>query len=369
MIKQINLQNFKCFENVKVKLAPFNLLSGLNGMGKSSLIQALLLLRQNYELNVIDKHLILNGELVQIGNYQDLLFQYAKSKEIIIEIETSKFGNGLWKLTLGNVNDRLIVNSVIENNDIYKSSLFSNNFHYLTAERIGPRSYYDTSTHKVINQNQMGIKGEFVANYLAEYEKISIPIKNLKHPSTQGDTLYEQLNAWLGEITPNTRIHVEQNINMSLIALTYQFIGGKDVGNNFRPINVGFGLSYILSILVAILTSKPETLILLENPEAHLHPKAQAQVGKLLALAAANGIQLIIETHSDHILNGIRVAVKEGLISPEQANFLFFKKDVVDNRIKHYILNPKINNDGQIDDWPDGFFDEWDVQLTKLLPL
>ena len=368
MIKQINLQNFKCFENEKIKIAPFNLLSGLNGMGKSSLIQALLLLRQNYELNLIDNYLILNGELLQIGNYQDLLFQYANSKEIIIEIETEKFANAMWKLFPGNVNDRAIIKEPVENNNIYKSALFSNDFHYLTAERIGPRSYYDTSTHKVINQNQMGIRGEFVANYLAEYQTKEIPITNLKHPSTQGDTLYEQLNAWLSEISPNTRIHVEPNMNMNLIGLTYQFIGGKDAGNYFRPQNVGFGLSYILSILVTILTSKPETLILLENPEAHLHPRAQAQVGRLLALAAANGIQLIIETHSDHILNGVRVAVKEGLISPEQTNFLFFTRDVIDNRIKHYILNPKINRDGQIDDWPDGFFDEWDMQLTKLLP-
>lgn len=154
---------------------------------------------------------------------------------------------------------------------------------------------------------------------------------------------------------------------MSLVSLNYQFIGGKEVGNKFRPTNVGFGLSYLLPILVAVLSSKPGSLIIVENPEAHLHPQGQTQIGKLLSLAAANSVQVLIETHSDHVLNGARVAVKEKLIDPSVINIAYFTGEVVEDRFKHYVLWPRIDSNGRIDHWPEGFFDEWDRQLTNLL--
>ncbi len=101
--------------------------------------------------------------------------------------------------------------------------------------------------------------------------------------------------------------------------------------------------------------------------EAHLHPRGQVQIARLLSRAAANGMQVIVETHSDHMLNGVRIAVREGLIRKEDASILFFTGDVVADKFVHYSLNPQIDDDGRIDYWPDGFFDEWEKQLINLM--
>jgi len=370
MITKIRLNNFKCFEDETIKLTPLNLWTGLNGMGKSTAIQSLLLLRQNFEQGLLGNNdgMSLNGELVKIGNSKDLLYQYFKDHQIGIEITAEGNTPVSWLWNPKTDVDHLPLKEKHGNlDDLFKSALFGSNFHYLNAERLGPRVYFETSTYNVINRKQLGTRGEFVANYLAESQNIPIPIPQLSHPASKGLTLLEQVNAWMGEIRPGTRINFTNSQDMSLIGLTYQFIGGTDTGNNFRPTNVGFGLSFLLPILVAVLSSTPGSLIILENPEAHLHPRGQAEIGKLLAIAAANGIQIIVETHSDHILNGVRVAVKKQLIAPEQTTLLFFHGEVIDDQFKHYILNPKIDKNGRIDQWPDGFFDEWDRQLNELL--
>jgi predicted ATPase len=370
MITGIKLKNFKCFEDETIEFAPLNLWAGLNGMGKSTVIQALLLLRQNYELGLLqqDGGLSLNGEFIQIGNSRDLLYQYFKDQHLGIEITANGSSTVKWIWDAGVNSDNLpLIDKQGDPESIFKTALFGPNFHYLNAERLGPRVYFETSTYDVINRNRLGSRGEFAANYLDEFNSTQIPVPQLKHPSTSGLTLYEQVNAWLGEIRPGTRINVTSDLDMSLVGLRYQFLGGIDAGNRFRPTNVGFGLSFLLPVLVAVLSSNPGSLLILENPEAHLHPRGQAEIGKLLAIAAANGIQIIVETHSDHILNGVRVAVKKQLIKPEQTKLLYFHGEVIDEQFKHYILNPKIDRNGRIDQWPDGFFDEWDRQLSELL--
>ncbi|MDQ1354968.1 MAG: hypothetical protein QG657_5277 [Acidobacteriota bacterium] len=370
MITEIKLKNFKCFEDESIELKPLNLWTGLNGMGKSTVIQALLLLRQNYELGLLqkDEAISLNGDLVKIGNSKDLLYQYFKDQYIGIAITIDGASTVGWTWDAGTNADNLpFKEKKSELNASFETTLFGPNFHYLNAERLGPRVYFETSTYDVINQNRLGLRGEFVANYLAEFASNQIPIPQLKHPSASGLTLYEQVNAWMGEIRPGTRINVAGDSDMSLVGLRYQFVGGKDAGNRFRPTNVGFGLSFLLPVLVAILSSKTGSLLILENPEAHLHPRGQAEIGKLIAIAAANGIQIIVETHSDHILNGVRVAVKKQLIAPEQTKLLYFHGEVIDDQFKHYILNPRLDRDGRIDQWPDGFFDEWERQLNELL--
>jgi predicted ATPase len=370
MLQKIILKNFKCFEEQEIPLRSLNLLTGLNGMGKSTVIQALLLLRQNFDRDTLDKRLSLNGELTQCGNDSDVLYQFFLRSEIEIHLSSSMGPDMFWVWDGRSKGDSLnLIKASMDLDALAElhEPLFGKNFHYLNAERIGPRPYFETSTHAVVNENQIGIRGEFAVNYLAEYQDDDIKIPALAHPKGTGLSLYEQLNAWMSEIRPNTRINVSRSPEMGLVALNYQFLAGREAGNRFRPTNVGFGLSYILPLLVAILSSEPGTLLLLENPEAHLHPRGQAQMGRLLALAAANGIQVIVESHSDHILNGIRVAVKEGGLKPEDASLMFFTGEEIGSKFVHYIETPQLDQNGKLDYRPDGFFDEWDKQLTQLI--
>jgi len=368
MIQAIELKNFKCFEDEAFDLKTLNMLTGLNGMGKSTLIQALLLLRQHFDMGNYED-ISLNGDLVRLGNSKDLRHQYLTISEVVISLIDDAGNRANWGLEPSEPDsDHLLVKSQIErDHPIFTSSLFGNHFHYIGADRLGPREYYETSNYKVRNRNQIGLRGEYAANFLLEFGSQPIPIPEMKHDSPAGLTLREQVNAWLGEIRPGTRVSAQPAPDMGLVGLKYRFAAGNDLSNEFRPTNVGGGFSFLLPILVALLSSPKGGLVVVENPEAHLHPKGQAQMGRLFALAAANGIQLIVETHSDHVLNGVRVAVKEGLIEPQDTHVLFFTGAVIEGKFKHYTLSPQIDRNGRIDQWPQGFFDEWEQQLTNLM--
>src|SRR5438046_1441121 len=98
-------------------------------------------------------------------------------------------------------------------------------------------------------------------------------------------------------------------MDLMTFSVTYS-LGHQVASSEYRPTNVGFGITYALPIVVSILSARPGSLVIIENPEAHLHPRGQVRMGELLSLASTAGIQVLIETHSDHVLNGIRLAVR-----------------------------------------------------------
>ena len=91
-------------------------------------------------------------------------------------------------------------------------------------------------------------------------------------------------------------------------------------------------------------------------------------MGVLLAKAAAAGIQIVVETHSDQVLNGLRVAARDGIVSPESVAVHYFSRQETEKGGSYSVVNsPEMDADGRFDDWPEGFFDEWDTQLERLL--
>jgi predicted ATPase len=176
--------------------------------------------------------------------------------------------------------------------------------------------------------------------------------------------LLSQTQSWLGEISPGTQINILDSSEMDRVSLQYSFGLGT---SRYRATNVGFGITYTLPVITAILSAKPGALLLLENPEAHLHPKGQARMGSLLAQAAAQDVQIILETHSDHVLNGIRLAVHGGNLNPDVVRLHFFQRSKFQEQTVSEVISPQMNRRGRIDQWPDGFFDEWDNSLELLL--
>jgi predicted ATPase len=154
---------------------------------------------------------------------------------------------------------------------------------------------------------------------------------------------------------------------MDLVNLEFSFVAGQQVSNPYRTTNVGFGITYTFPVLVALLSSVSPTLLLLENPEAHLHPKGQVSIGDLMARAASCGIQVVVETHSDHVLNGIRLAVHGGKLPPDSVCLHFFERNLQNEQTCAEVISPRIDRNGRIDRWPEGFFDEWDKSLEALL--
>jgi predicted ATPase len=154
---------------------------------------------------------------------------------------------------------------------------------------------------------------------------------------------------------------------MDIVNLQYSFVTGDDRSNEYRSTSVGFGITYVLPVLIAALSARAGSILIVENPEAHLHPRGQARMGELLARVASTGVQVIVETHSDHVLNGIRLAVHGRMFDPERIAMHFFSRRREAGRTRSRFESPTIDKDGRLDRWPDGFFDEWDKSLERLL--
>jgi predicted ATPase len=380
MIKHIKVKNFKALKLAELELSNLNLFAGLNGIGKSSFLQVLLLLRQSYLQNLLQNNeLGLNGNLVNIGLNRDAYAQYGEEKTIYFELETVDGQKAQWIFgaeAMDSLHDAEEVLTCVGHNvsdDFFNLSLFKEGFQYLSAERVSPQSSFETSAYEVIKRKQLGNNGEFAIHYLALNKDEPLLIPELKHQTATEDTLLKNVEAWLKEISPGISLKTQLYPDMDKVQLVFQYDAGRlnVITNEFRPTNVGFGITYILSVIVAILSAKKGDILLLENPEAHLHPRGQSRIGHLMALAAGQGVQFFIETHSDHVLNGIRVAAKKDseyhVIDADNVRIFFFHREEGQEYHATSILTPKLDDNGKIDKWPEGFFDEWNRLLFELI--
>lgn len=395
MLEGIQIQNFKAFRELVLPLRPLTLLTGLNGMGKSTVIQALLLLRQSYDKWPLlegesSRHfthsgldslfpLVLNGSLIQLGTNQDVLCRHVDQNFISIALQMSSTGSSISSLDfhfefIESEQYYALDPSVFEFVQWGQWSLaqyvplFGSNFQYLQAERMGPRTTFDIPTQTRSIVNTLGTRGEYAAHFLNYWslraDKPLVVQEGIKHPNSDSSTLNTQVTAWMSEISPDTKIETQPIEGTDLIRLRFGF-GDSDY---FRPTNVGFGLTYTLPVVIALVSAQPGSLILVENPEAHLHPKGQAQLGNLIARAADAGAQVILETHSDHILNGIRIAVRNGFIEAKDVALHYFQRasSEKENTLSE-VISPIIDKNGKLSIRPEGFFDEFDRALDELL--
>jgi len=365
MINHITIENFKSLKKADVNLSNLNLLMGLNGMGKSSFLQVLLLLMQSDKLeeNIIN----LNGELVQIGLGKDAFYQFAEGKNIILGLGINGQQSFLWKFLYQSDKEKLTAETGFTKEQMSFFRAITEKFQYISAERIGPRDIYEVSSIIVTDKKQLGLLGEFAAYFIEVFGLDYVVPEKLRHPNAASSKLSHQLNAWMQEISPGVLINTEYVPAANKVILDYQFELTKEKTKSFRPKNVGFGITYVLPVVLSLLTVEKDKVIVIENPESHIHPRGQAELGKLIALAAQIGAQLFVETHSDHILNGVRVAVKERCIDKSKVNVLYFDKVTTDMEQYSKITPIKIDKNGTLSDYPKDFLDEWSNQLSKLI--
>lgn len=371
MITRVEIQNFKAFTELALDICPLTLFTGKNGMGKSSFIQSLLLLRQSYLMDASLSELTLNGPLVNIGYGKDLLNIYG-TEPISFEIEFDKEYSIYLEYNYSASSDKLdTLNSqsprerLAEIEKVSYNSLFTNNFQYLNAQRIVPSRTFDASPHAVEVLKTLGNEGQYTVHYLDKYKFKAIPNAGLQHVSAKSNSLLDNVDAWLSEVASEVRVKPRFHPDLQISTLGFEFVDGMDTTPEFSSLNTGFGLTYVLPVIVAVLSAQKGDLLIIENPESHLHPQGQAVLGRLLAMAANGGVQIMVESHSDHLFNGMRVAVKQGLLHPNDFAVYFFSRDHEQHDI--YVDQPLLDMRGRLSYQPEDFFYEYSKQLTEII--
>ena len=224
-------------------------------------------------------------------------------------------------------------------------------------------------------------EGDDVVEFLYKFGKKAVLFKDnpMRRCGKEVDEscLLDEVNRWMSVVSPGADIEIERHQcgDDEMFVEKVEFGDGGE-RRSFKPQNVGFGISYTLPVIVALLTAQPEDIIIIENPEAHLHPKGQAAMGNLIARAVASGVQVFVETHSDHVVNGIRAAVKDGIVKPSDVNIAFFERKEHDvpeedgtshQEIYSEVRNIRVDKNGSLSEYPDGFLDEWNNQLMELI--
>ncbi|MGH3266725.1 MAG: DUF3696 domain-containing protein [Trebonia sp.] len=366
MITGLEIRYFKCFAALQLNLRPLTVLTGVNGGGKSTVLQALLLARQA-ATRPDDRVVQLNGPYeLALGEAHDVLHPDAERPQIDVLVETS---DGRHWFIFEVPDDRALNLPVRQRPGNLPPELTSDGvaFSYLTAERLGPRDQLDVTAEET-RLVGVGVRGEFTAQALAMHESDQVRAE-LRHPLTSEHgvtTLRTQVENWASSIIRPIRVTAQwpAGITASLIRFQEPELIGQQViaSEPIKPANMGFGVSYALPILVAGLMVPESGVLVVENPEAHLHPAGQSRLGRFLARVAGSGVQVIIETHSEHIINGIRLAAVEDRVISSEAIMVHFFGDGPERKPATIAITGR----GSLSSWPRGFFDQAEDDLGRI---
>jgi predicted ATPase len=368
VLTQINIQHFKCFENLELPLAQLTLLTGTNASGKSSVLQGLVLLHQTMREHEWSRRLMLNGETIKLGTVLDVVDQVhgrntfqigLKDNETnhhwTFEGERSEMSLLVKRFALNKADHQvpqelrylLPLQLRIQTNNLAKRL---RGLSYITAERVGPREVYDLADKQ--SATVVGAAGEYAMSVL-HWGREEPVIEGLTLPNVASKR-FQQVEARMATFFPGFAMELQQVARANAVSLGLRTYADTDF---LRPVHMGFGLTQVLPIVVAALSAGKDDILLIENPEVHLHPAGQALMGQFLADVARAGVQVIVETHSDHVLSGIRRSVKAAKLEPEQVALHFFRPRNMDSA---QVVSPQLDRFGNVDAWPEGFFDQFD---------
>lgn len=340
MLTSLKIINFKSIKEEQLNFKPLTILTGKNSTGKSSVIQSILLVARN--CNVANEY-IMQRLVSRFSDFETIRNKYenAKSVEINIEIDNERMGflaTRECKVSIINQNDSLLK---YEANSSDKPELF-----YLNANRDGQEDIAQMSGMKV------GETGEFLFGSFENLKSSILPYYLCSFDEAS-DFSY-QVKMWLSQILSiDIKLKTEKITDVNV-----RVMFDTDGLTEIAPSNLGAGVSYVAKIIILCLLAKKGDVVIIENPEIHLHPKSQAQLGVLFSFIARTGIQLVVETHCEHLINKIRYQVYEDQIQSNDIVILY------KNAIREPFEVIKINSFGkftnindEVISFPKGFFD------------
>ncbi len=433
MLKKIHIENYKSLKNVDVPCTALNLLTGVNGTGKSSFIQVLRMLHTAAYNIETPKQILCVNDFGGGPEIEDIRYAYVPDgSQIMISASfdsekcelvriTRVVGSSIdeepghvyfehpnWHNVIGHAYSHPTIlesryeegRGDVKQSDIDKAyeeaereiekatkkihteeqdavvafKCLGRGFQFVDAFRQKPTDVSLGGKYSSINLLLFG--PNVLGTFCPEGKDVAELLREAGHLENE-PSLLEKVNQCLTWVSPGARLNIDRK---KAGGNTY-YVTSVDYGVDgdtrmFKPQNVGFGVSYILPVLTTLLTAEKGNVIIIENPEAHLHPRGQSEIGKLIAKTVSRGVQVFVETHSDHVINGIRVAVKKGVIKPSDVNIAFFERKehaVVDDEGKesHEIFSTvrdiTVDENGSLSEYPEDFMDEWNNQLMRLM--
>ena len=330
MIDRIDIKNFKCFSDAKIELNAINIFTGVNAAGKSTAIQALLLAFAS--LKEKENSVDVNNALgIQIGNPSVLRAQNPSDN------------------CEGDFSFSLPFN--IKNSNGLDSQIF-----YLNAERCGPRISYPAGGESIIED---GSNAAYIVER-ADMQNVVVPESVRAIDSIK---FSDQVEAWMDAVLGDVQVSLKTDLNKASTDILYK---NSLVDYAVFPTMTGFGISYVFSVIAMGLwcSAKKNVIFIIENPEAHLHPAAQSRIGKFLQIISLSGVQIIVETHSEHVIDGIRLQAAY-MEQTDHVTVDFFNRRDKDIDIKKIWLD----KNGELSDWPKDFFDQKSIDLRELLKI
>ena len=378
MITELRLNNFKCLKEDIFPLSKINVFAGRNGIGKSSLLQSMLLIAQSLDDNGLLKKVKINGTFLQLGTYRDIISKDGNDSRIIIRLTSDDSPEGDYvelilsedqepsyatiadlktpqidssldvpSANIGNSEESLSfgAQASVDVTSALPPLMQLQKVYFVSADRRGPVNTQKFDASALLSN--VGIHGENVLNVLYR----------------GGKNLQQRVQDALTYIMKQSSLNVKEvNNDIQL------FLDSVNNSKGFKPVNVGFGYSYLLTILLTLLVAEPKSKVFIENPEAHLHPGAQSRlIDFLFKTAKEKNFQLFIETHSENVFNAIRRASLSGFgIEPEEVKSYFFY-DSGENQLGYKEI--KMGRDGSLNDFPADFFDQTRQELREIMNL
>jgi len=395
MLTNLEIHNFKSIKELQMQIADLNILIGPNNSGKTSVLQTLALLKQSIS------QLAFTGPLVNLGNFREAVYRHDRNEAIKFSLQFSTTGlPTILNNMIGRGRELYYSVSIKEGGQgeplIQSSMLGAHQKEIIRLQRNKRETI--VSEFRSINFDTRGILPRAQAGEVTEIEKYNqiyeLFTEELSHflyylSARRGvsvrtepvDTRYSRRPddvGLLGENTTPVLAYVRDDADYSnamdkigfwlerfgltkLIATIVEGPGhslkatNKEIDVQSNVVDVGFGVNQLIPVLVQCIYAPRGSLILIEQPEAHLHPRAQAEVADFLIDVVNYGNRVMVETHSEHLLLRLQRRLAEKKIGPEAVNVCYFEQTKEGTRKS----DMKMDESGYfVQPIPKGFFEE-----------
>jgi predicted ATPase len=389
-ITRIAVEGFKSIATrQEIEIAPLTILAGANSSGKSSIMQPLLMLKQTLEATTDPGPLWIGGPNVKFTSAEQF-FSRAGGRQLTIGFGTSSTNFEIVFARGQKVAAEVLKETLTRNGTLtLRPEMSSDEIRREIGGMFSKDELEDTTLSIVPNRCFLDVKHDgFVTSNFKIMELVAPHIQSLIHvpglrgnpdrtypvrstgaayPGTFQDYAASLIYRWQAE-DPDKQSSLNRdlehiglaeqvlarNLNDVQIELRVNRVTGTATRDLVSVCDVGFGVAQALPVLVALRVADERQLVYIEEPEIHLHPRAQVRLADVLAAAAKRGVRVVAETHSSLLLRAIQTLVAKGELPGDMVRLHWFSRDA--DGVTH-VASVTPDENGAFGDWPEDFGD------------